>query len=82
MDEYTRELFLHIDEVRNVVDRWRMDYNHYRPHSSLSYVSPVAFAATCGPSDSASVFALQATPDKPPHPSEHPQENIDLFYSS
>ena len=48
-----RELFLHIDEVRYVMDRWRMDYNHYRPHSSLGYVSPVAFAATCGSPDSA-----------------------------
>ena len=41
-----RELFLHIDEMRYVVDRWRMDYNHYRPHSSLDYMSPAAFAAT------------------------------------
>jgi transposase InsO family protein len=40
------ELFLHIDELRYVVDRWRMDYNHYRPHSSLDYMSPAAFAAT------------------------------------
>ena len=40
-----RELFLHIDELRYVVDRWRMDYNHYRPHSSLNYMSPAAFAA-------------------------------------
>ena len=39
-----RELFLHIDEVRYVVDRWRMDYNHYRPHSSLGYMNPAAFA--------------------------------------
>ena len=30
-----RELFLSIDELRYVVNRWRMDYNHYRPHSSL-----------------------------------------------
>ena len=41
-----RELFLHIDELRYVVDRWRMDYNHYRPHSSLAYMAPAAFAAT------------------------------------
>ena len=41
-----RELFLHIDELRYVVDRWRMDYNHYRPHSVLGYISPAAFAAT------------------------------------
>ena len=25
------ELFLHIDEMKYVVERWRMDYNHYRP---------------------------------------------------
>ena len=38
------ELFLHIDEVRYVVDRWRMDYNHYRPHGSLDYQTPAAYA--------------------------------------
>jgi len=63
-----RELFLHIDEVRYVVDRWRMDYNHYRPHSSLGYVSPAAFAATCVPSDSAT-----------PHPSEHTHQSVDTL---
>jgi putative transposase len=40
-----RELFLHIDELRYVADRWRMNYNHYRPHSSLHYMAPAAFAA-------------------------------------
>ena len=30
-----RELFLSVNELRYVADRWRMDYNHYRPHSSL-----------------------------------------------
>ncbi|MHC4060458.1 MAG: IS3 family transposase, partial [Planctomycetota bacterium] len=42
-----RELFLSIDELRYVADRWRMDYNHYRPHSSLDYMAPAAFAASC-----------------------------------
>jgi len=41
------ELFLHIDEVKYVAERWRMDYNHYRPHSSLSYMTPAAFAQLC-----------------------------------
>jgi len=29
------ELFLHIDEAKYVVERWRINYNHYRPHSGL-----------------------------------------------
>ena len=36
-----RELFLHIDELRSVVECWRMDYNHYRLHSSLNYMTAV-----------------------------------------
>ncbi|TVQ52588.1 MAG: hypothetical protein EA377_09940 [Phycisphaerales bacterium] len=27
--------------------RWKNDYNHRRPHSSLGYVPPAVFAATC-----------------------------------
>ena len=47
-DEFlNRELFLHIDELRYIADRWRMDYNHYRPHSSLDYRAPAAFATKC-----------------------------------
>ncbi len=36
-----------VGELRYVVDCWRIDYNHYRPHSSLDYMAPAAFAATC-----------------------------------
>ena len=51
-DEFlNRELFLHIDELRYVADRWRMDYNHYRPHSSLAYMTPAAFAQLCVETD-------------------------------
>lgn len=42
-----RELFLSLDELRCVADRWRMGYNHYRLHSSLDYMAPAAFAAAC-----------------------------------
>ncbi|MHC4540826.1 MAG: integrase core domain-containing protein [Planctomycetota bacterium] len=42
-------LFLHIDTPGYVVDRWRIDYNHYRPHSLLGYMSPATFTGTrCG----------------------------------
>lgn len=40
-----RELFLGLEDARWCVDRWRLDYNHYRPHSSLGYVPPAEFAA-------------------------------------
>ena len=32
-----RELFVGLEDARWVVDRWRLDYNHQRPHSSLDY---------------------------------------------
>jgi putative transposase len=54
-----RELFLHIDELRYVADRWRMDYNHYRPHSSLDYMAPAAFAAKCLEQGSATLRLAQ-----------------------
>jgi len=38
---------LHIEEMEYVVERWRMDYNHYRPHSSLSYITSAGFADLC-----------------------------------
>ena len=35
-----RELFLGLEDAR-----WCLDYNHYRPHSSLGYIPPAEFAA-------------------------------------
>ena len=42
-----RELFQSLEEARWVIDRWRMDYNHHRPHSALDYRTPAAFAGGC-----------------------------------
>ena len=41
------ELFINRTETRYVVDRWRLDYNHHRPHSMLGWKTPAGFAATC-----------------------------------
>ena len=41
------EIFLTLAETKYVVNRWRMDYNHYRPHSSLGYMRPADFAKLC-----------------------------------
>jgi transposase InsO family protein len=50
-----RELFLSLAEARWVIDRWRLDYNHQRRHSSLDYQTPAAFAANCDLNDSATL---------------------------
>lgn len=49
------ELFLGLEEARYLIERWRVDYNTARPHSSLAYQTPAEFAAGCAPSDSASL---------------------------
>ncbi|MHC4285507.1 MAG: integrase core domain-containing protein [Planctomycetota bacterium] len=38
---------MHLDELRYVANRWQMDYNHYRPHSSLDYIAPATLEAKC-----------------------------------
>src|SRR3954468_15320597 len=40
-----RELFLSVPEARFVLDEWRLEYNHRRPHSSLNWQNPAAYAA-------------------------------------
>jgi putative transposase len=45
-----RELFLSLEEAGWVIDRWRLDYNHHRIHSSLNYQTPAAYAARCSSS--------------------------------
>ena len=40
-----RHWFRTLDEARYEIDKWRHQYNHVRPHSSLGYIPPVVFAA-------------------------------------
>ncbi|NDC63354.1 MAG: transposase [Planctomycetia bacterium] len=44
-DLLDRELFLGLPEARVVLDQWRMDYNHRRPHGGLQRLTPVAVVA-------------------------------------
>ena len=37
--------FTTLDQAREVIEDWRQDYNHVRPHSSLSNVPPAEYAA-------------------------------------
>jgi putative transposase len=40
------ELFSCLAEAQVLIEDWRQDYNHHRPHSSLAMMTPAAFAAT------------------------------------
>jgi putative transposase len=40
------ELFSCLAEAQVLIEDWREDYNHHRPHSSLGMMTPVAFAAS------------------------------------
>ena len=39
--------FLSIDDAREKIERWRIDYNEFRPHSSLGGLTPSQFAGLC-----------------------------------
>lgn len=41
------ELFTSLTEARVLCDDYKLEYNHRRPHSSLDYSTPAAFAAQC-----------------------------------
>ncbi len=36
--------FLSLPDARRLIEDWRHDYNHERPHSALGYQTPAAFA--------------------------------------
>jgi integrase-like protein len=42
LNEY---VFSSLGEARAIIEVWRHDYNHLRPHSSLGYLAPEEFAA-------------------------------------
>ena len=39
--------FWSLAQARVVISDWKHDYNHHRRHSSLGYLPPARYAATC-----------------------------------
>ena len=35
--------FKSIDEAKSIINKWREEYNNFRPHSSLNMMSPKQF---------------------------------------
>jgi len=64
----SRELFGSLREAQVLVEDWRSHYNQRRPHSSLAYKTPAAFAASCAARDSASL-----------RPTHHTQEEANVM---
>ena len=41
------ESFNTLFEAQLLLDDWRLEYNHYRPHQSLNYMTPAEYAHRC-----------------------------------
>ena len=39
-----QHLFRSLEQACHIIEQWRYHYNHERPHSSLNYMTPVAYA--------------------------------------
>jgi putative transposase len=33
-----------LEDAKSKIEQWRNDYNHFRPHSGLTYQTPADFA--------------------------------------
>jgi transposase InsO family protein len=40
--------FMSLEDARDKIERWRRDYNEFRPHSALTYLTPAEFAQKSG----------------------------------
>jgi putative transposase len=49
--------FLSIEDAREKIERWRIEYNEFRPHSSLEDLTPKEFAEQ---------FSAKSESQKPP----------------
>jgi transposase InsO family protein len=70
-DEFLNEtLFFDLDDARSKVAVWVIDYNAERPHSSLKYQTPAAYAATFTATDDRlrNPDQLRQSPVAPPAP--------------
>lgn len=56
------ELFGSLAEARVVIEDYRLEYNHRRPHSSLNYRTPASFASACRRTPALGLAALALAP--------------------
>jgi transposase InsO family protein len=72
-DEFLElEIFDNLSAARSLTTAWKEDYNHHRPHSSLNYQTPSAFAAACAASAPAAPPLQQHTRTQEEEPLPQP----------
>jgi putative transposase len=79
-----RERFYTLKEAQVIIEAWRQEYNHIRPHSSLNYRPPAPLAIVSMPAPSRCVGAsgagmLTMLPDKPLIYLNRLRLNLDTF---
>ena len=55
--------FLTLDDARETIESWRIDYNQVRPHSALGYLTPQEFAMHYANVESKRCFPHLHSPD-------------------
>lgn len=50
------QVFVSLEDAKEKIEDWRMDYNHHRPHGSLGNLTPVEFIKTWSEKQSANDF--------------------------
>ena len=71
-DELLNEsLFFGLDHARSAVAEWREDFNTARPHSSLGYQTPAAFAGTLTETGSDAALLEGSAPTPVAQPAPH-----------
>ena len=66
-DEFlNREVFASLKEAKVLIEDHRQEYNDHRPHSSLNYQTPAAFAASCRETIEASPHPVEVEPKPEP----------------
>ena len=60
--------------AQKVIEAWRNEYNEFRPHSSLNYMTPAEFAAHCRNSGRPTA-SLRSGNAEDPGPIQQPNEN-------
>jgi transposase InsO family protein len=67
------EVFDGLDNAKALAAKWRHEYNHRRPHSSLKYLPPAVYAAALPPQPRTPVgLPVGAAPLLPARPACHP----------